>query len=394
MRVVETEAKTQEEAIQAALTELGLAADEVDVEVLLKEHRGGILGFMGQPVVRVRVCAKDAAGPADEPAPAEPLAEAAEVDSPAEPDLEEAPAEEVAREATPPEAAETEAPEAAAEPAPGDSADELSSPAEEGEESEDESAEESDSDEEADYSDESFDWPEEARLLVQDVLDAMGLNITAEVAEADETDIKIEAAGPDLGILIGRKGKTINSFQYLMNVILNRQSPERIRVVIDGEGYRERREQALGRMARQAADRARRSGVAVRMDPLRAFERRLVHVALQDDEAVSTHSEGEEPYRCVVVAPTEQACSLAQSRGQGEGSQRPSEAARGAAGGSGKSADGYDDFERRWIEEDEEYEYVDTDEAAENGDSDEDAATPPELPGEGPDSPGDEDREG
>jgi spoIIIJ-associated protein len=389
MRVVETEAKTQEEAVQAALTELGLEEDQADVEVLSKEHRGGILGFMGQPVVRVRVSARTAADTAEEPAPAEPTPKAAELERPGEqePELEGgAPAAETeAPGVTQPEPEETEAQEPAAEPEPSDSADEPSAQEQDGEE---------DGEEEADYG-EGFDWPEEARLLVQDVLDAMGLDITAEVAEADDTDIKIEAAGPDLAILIGREGKTINSFQYLINVILNRQSPERLRVVIDGEGYRDRREQALARMARQAADRARRSGVAVRMDPLRAFERRLIHVALQEDETVSTHSEGEEPYRCVVVAPTERASSPAESEGRGDSSQERQPQAAKAAAGAGKSgSDSYDDFERRWIEEDEEYEYVDTDDTEEDEDSDEDAAAPQELPEEAPDPPAEEDREG
>ena len=339
MRAIETEGKTEEEAVEAALTELGLQHDQVQVEVLAQEHRGGILGFLGQPVVRVRVTpleGADKAGTAEETPPE--VQEVAET-APEEPDQtpaeEEIPVEEPAPEETAPAPTEPESVAAGEERA----------------ETEPEAAE---AVEEGGAPEEEFDWSEEALLLVQDFIDAMDLDLTAEITRAEEGDINIEVEGPDLGIFIGRQGGTINAFQYLINVILNRQSSTRLRVVIDGEGYRARRERALKKMARGAADRVQRSGMEVRLEPLRSFERRIVHLALQEDPGVFTYSEGEEPYRRVVVAPTQQNDELVDESRPVEPPPvrdrnrqlKPSRRDRSATPAE------EDDFERRWLEED------------------------------------------
>lgn len=355
MRAVETEGKTEDEAVEAALSQLGVARDQVDVDVLSEEHRGGILGFLGQSVVRVRVSVKEGGESEVTAAEREPEetseSEVAEVESVGEPSSEESESTgEPSVQAEPP--VEAVEPEQAAEEEPVAEPEEVEVE-EPGEEAEPGAALEAELDED-------FDWSEEALLLAQDLLDAMGLDLSATIAEVDGHDVLLEVEGPDLGILIGRQGATINAFQYLINVILNRQCPAHLRIVIDGEGYRSRRERTLIRMARNAAERAKRTGREVRMEPLRSFERRIVHLALQEDPDVFTYSEGEEPYRRVLVAPSQRDDDLLDATEPAEAVSEPPSQTR-ANREPTPAADQEDDFERRWLEEDEldEHEGVD-----------------------------------
>lgn len=140
------------------------------------------------------------------------------------------------------------------------------------------------------------------RAVVERVLD--GLEIDAEVA-VDEAEDRIVARveGEDLGLLIGRHGQTIDALQLLCYRAAFRGSRERKRVVVDASGYRARREEALGRQADAAAERALRVGRPVELEPMSAQERRAVHDHLKDRPEVETYSEGEEPERRVIVAP-------------------------------------------------------------------------------------------
>lgn len=132
--------------------------------------------------------------------------------------------------------------------------------------------------------------------------------IFAELGAAPEyhTEIRegilwIILSGEKLGLLIGRRGETLNAIQYLANLAVNRKRGERVRLVLDVEGYRESREQTLQALAKKMADKAVRSGRRVELEPMNPHERRIVHIALQNDKRVETASHGEEPYRRVVI---------------------------------------------------------------------------------------------
>ena len=109
-------------------------------------------------------------------------------------------------------------------------------------------------------------------------------------------------AGQNLGLLIGRRGETLNSLQYLTNLAVNKRRHEHVRIVLDVEGYRDSREETLAALARKMADKAVKSGRRVELEPMNPHERRVVHLALQNDRRVDTISHGEEPYRRVVIS--------------------------------------------------------------------------------------------
>lgn len=144
--------------------------------------------------------------------------------------------------------------------------------------------------------------PDVVRRLLEEVNGALGLGATVEVVEDGETIVGT-LHGHDLGLFIGRHGQTIDAVQHLALRMLLHGLNERRRVVIDAEGYRARREEALQRQADEAANDALRSERAVALDPMTASERRVVHEYLRDRGDVATHSEGEEPERHLVVAP-------------------------------------------------------------------------------------------
>jgi spoIIIJ-associated protein len=121
--------------------------------------------------------------------------------------------------------------------------------------------------------------------------------------EGDEGEIILDVVGGDLALLIGRHGRTLDALQTLVSAITSRELGFRHPVVVDVEGYRHRRRQKIEDIARRAADRASRQHSPVRLRPMTAYERRVVHVALRDDRRVQTASEGEDPFRMVVVSP-------------------------------------------------------------------------------------------
>ncbi len=139
------------------------------------------------------------------------------------------------------------------------------------------------------------------------VLNLMGLEARPEIVADDAEGVQIEIrSSADLGLLIGKRGQTLAALQLLVAMMANRQVPEeqRRRVILDAEGYRERRERLLRAMARSAAQRARRTGRPVTLDSLTPRERRIIHLALAEDTSVTTHSEGQDPHRSVIVSPT------------------------------------------------------------------------------------------
>lgn len=140
------------------------------------------------------------------------------------------------------------------------------------------------------------------RTLLQTVAEALDLDAEVDVTTADEI-VCGTLQGADLGLFIGRRGQTIDAVQHLAQRIVHAKTGELRRVVIDAEGYRARRQEALERRADEAADEALRLHGAVALDAMTASERRLVHEYLRDREDVETHSEGDEPQRHLVVSP-------------------------------------------------------------------------------------------
>jgi len=143
----------------------------------------------------------------------------------------------------------------------------------------------------------------EARELVGRIVDGIGVDAQVDVDEGDET-ITVSCAGPDLGMLIGRHGQTIDAIQYLANAAMYRgHSDERKEVVVDAAGYRARRRASLEALAVRSAERALAQGEPVELEPMTAVERKVVHLRLKELDGVETTSEGTEPNRFVVIQP-------------------------------------------------------------------------------------------
>ena len=131
----------------------------------------------------------------------------------------------------------------------------------------------------------------------------MGLDINIKVA-ANEDSVFVDIDGPDSGTIIGKRGQTLDAVQYLTSLVVNKGEDGYIKVVVDAEGYRQKREIALEKLAVRLADKARKSGRSVRLEPMNPYERKVIHTALQKVDGVNTRSEGEEPYRRVIIEPT------------------------------------------------------------------------------------------
>lgn len=141
-----------------------------------------------------------------------------------------------------------------------------------------------------------------AKKFLSDVFAAMQLEvvITLDYKEA-ERELSIDLNGDDMGVLIGKRGQTLDSLQYLVSLVVNKDVDDYIRVKVDTENYRERRKETLENLAKNIAYKVKRTRRPVSLEPMNPYERRIIHSALQNDPYVTTHSEGEEPYRKVVV---------------------------------------------------------------------------------------------
>ena len=138
--------------------------------------------------------------------------------------------------------------------------------------------------------------------FLSSIFDAMKMEVEILVAVNEEEHIiEVELQGDDMGILIGKRGQTLDSLQYLTNLAINKHSDEYYKVKIDTEDYRKRRKETLENLAKNIAYKVKRTKRPVSLEPMNPFERRIIHSALQNDRYVTTHSEGDEPYRHVVV---------------------------------------------------------------------------------------------
>jgi spoIIIJ-associated protein len=291
---VEAEGRTVNEATENALEQLGLRRDEVDVEVL-SEGRPRLLGFRGEPA-RVRVTPRPKPEPVATPARRAPLEQAARDD---------------------------------------EDEDELEDGEEYEDEDEEEYEDEEDEDEEYDEDDEGEEalppavlrTPVAAALpqaipvdaadvqiavtVLENLISLMGLEAAVE-SRAPETagdgigliEAVLDVEGEDLGILIGRRGQTLMSLQYLLNLIVSKQTNRRVAFGIDVDGYKRRREEALVGLAKRMAARVRGTGRSVTLEPMPPNERRIVHITLADDPSVMTVSIGEGDARKVAITPS------------------------------------------------------------------------------------------
>jgi len=144
---------------------------------------------------------------------------------------------------------------------------------------------------------------EEARAIVQAILDSMGAAISSEVVEESDEQIVVDMRGEDAGIVIGRQGETLAALQLVASVIFHRRTGLGTRVILDAEGYRERRTAGLKEQALRGAASVKSTGREAVLESLRPFERRIVHLALADDPDVFTYSEGEGDDRALVISP-------------------------------------------------------------------------------------------
>ena len=262
---IEISAKTVDDAINEGLIRLGTTRDKMDVEVLEKES-SGFLGFIGRHDAKIRVRFKEV-----KPAPVPEKKTIKEektdfVKSNVETKPEEKPVANIQRK-------------------PKKKFDEI-------EKNEPVSA---DRQEKA---------KADAVKFLTDVFKAMKLEAVVNVEfDAAENELSIDVKAEDMGVLIGKRGQTLDSLQYIVSLAINKDSNEYVKVKLDSENYRLRRKETLENLARNIASKVKRTGRQVSLEPMNSFERRIIHSALQGDPNCETFSEGNDPYRKVVVKP-------------------------------------------------------------------------------------------
>lgn len=143
---------------------------------------------------------------------------------------------------------------------------------------------------------------EDVRRALEDLLNKMKLDYQINNVEWDEGKVRINITGKDMGLLIGRKGETLNAVQFILGLIVNRNREEKVRVVLDVEDYRKKREESLEALAIRLSDKVKKTRRNVVMRPMSSQERRVVHTILQGDPQITTYSLGDEPNRKVVIS--------------------------------------------------------------------------------------------
>ena len=141
----------------------------------------------------------------------------------------------------------------------------------------------------------------QAESFLKDVFASMNIAVNISSSFGEDNTLNVDLSGEEMGILIGKRGQTLDSLQYLASLVINKGTEEYVRIKIDTENYRSRRKETLEKLARNIAFKVKRSRRPVALEPMNPYERRIIHSALQSDRYVTTHSEGDEPYRKVVV---------------------------------------------------------------------------------------------
>lgn len=301
MAFVEKTGKSVDEAVAAALAELNVTADEAVVEVL-EEAKKGFFGFYRKDA-RVRVSVKPAveektaeAAPAAEKTVSEAAADAVAA-------VKEAAAVAAGALAKKADAVKADAAVAAedfkkkAADAKDDAVDDAIAAL---------NALKSERRERQNREPRKYNVSDEAvtaaKEFLQKIFNAMHIEVATEkFINKNDGSVTFRLHGDDMGILIGKHGQTLDSLQYLTNLVANKNSNERVRVIIDVEDYRDRRIETLNRLAARLADKVKRTGERVALEPMNPHERKIIHMALQGDRRVTTLSEGDEPYRHVVI---------------------------------------------------------------------------------------------
>lgn len=268
MEYITVSAKTVDDAITEALIQLGVTSDKLDYEVIEK----GSAGFLGIGMKQAVIKARKKEEPKEEPVAEE---------------VKEEPKKEIVKEHK--ESKKEHKKEFKKEKA---------------EETKEEKAEvkEPEQKKESELAKVNDETVAACVKFVSDVLNAMGMKDAKVTSKIDEEGaLGIDVEGSNMGILIGKRGQTLDSLQYLTNRVANKMQEGYVRVKLDTEDYRRRRKETLENLAKNIASKVKRTRRAVSLEPMNPYERRIIHSALQADPAVSTHSEGEEPYRRVVV---------------------------------------------------------------------------------------------
>ncbi|MDE6128310.1 MAG: protein jag [Lachnospiraceae bacterium] len=144
---------------------------------------------------------------------------------------------------------------------------------------------------------------EEAKDFLKNVFTAMNMAVVVNINYDEENrNMDIDLSGDEMGVLIGKRGQTLDSLQYLVSLVINKKQENYIRVKVDTENYRQRRKDTLENLAKNISYKVKRTKRSVSLEPMNPYERRIIHSALQNDRYVTTHSEGEEPFRRVVVS--------------------------------------------------------------------------------------------
>lgn len=310
MAFVEKTGKSVEIAVAEALQELHITADQAEIEVL-EEAKKGFLGF-GRRDAKVRVTVKEQPVPAEAEKPSleevateivEKVKEAAALAVAAvEEKAEEAKEEALEKAAEIKEAALEKAQDLKEEAlAAKDQAVDSAVTALSGLKTPKAEAEPKGSREPRKYVVDEAAVLAAKEFLVK-IFKAMNIQVAMEkFVNKNDNSVTFKLHGDDMGILIGKHGQTLDSLQYLTNLVANKNSSERVRIVIDVENYRDRRVETLTRLANRLADKVKRTGERVALEPMNPHERKIIHMALQNDRKVTTLSEGDEPYRRVVI---------------------------------------------------------------------------------------------
>ena len=288
-KTIITSGKTIDLAIEAALTQLGLDRDSVSVQVL-QQAKAGFLGFGAQPA-KVQVTYE-----APDPAPEKPKVALSSA-SRSKP--------KAAAPVKKPEAPKAEAPKAEApkaEPAKTEPKPEKPKAPKQEKKPEAEPKAEKPKAEPKTYAPaEAGSTEEKIEVFLKGLLEHMDSKAVPHCWKADGNTYKVDLVGDDLGYLIGRRGDTLDAIQHLANYTINREVEGHIRINVDAECYREKREDSLRRYARKKAQQVLKARRRTTLEPMNAYERHVIHAALQDMDNITTHSTGVEPNRRVVI---------------------------------------------------------------------------------------------
>jgi len=313
LKFIESTGKTVKDAISKGLAELGCDSSDVEIQVV-EMGSPGLFGMFGKPA-KVRLTVKETKSDIDLDMPVFSLDQSSGKRK-EKPKAEKKPEKKVEEE-TPAEEPVTEAAEETDEE---NAAEETAAPSKssrrrrrsKGEKKQAEAAEAVETEDApapapvtaepfvATPEDQLTDTARNAREFLSGLTEKMGVPASIEVSESEE-QLRMVLSGENMSILIGRRGETLDAIQYLTSLNVNRTREDYLRVSLDTENYRAKREEALRKLAIRMAGRCKKSGRRVALEPMNPYERRILHSALQADPDVTTHSEGEEPYRRVII---------------------------------------------------------------------------------------------